>query len=293
VPQRIAAIIGHAEEFALLATCLRHHERLGVEAFYVSADAEAVAAQRPLLDRLARRADVRIHYRHESEVDAFHFLSSALRETVAWCEPNWVLVIDSDEFCACAEGRLQLTPVLRDADIITLPRFNIPLHRGWFRRPFDERMLRGRSVPLVVRPHAVDLTNRAATMWPPWILGPIAPKLLLRPTAIAALGTAGHSAIPVDASQRRAVATSMCVMHLPFTTFARFRRKAERIREKFPYLDARFAANQAHHWKRWAVIAERGELATEFTSQSFDRSTFAALVADGTIATVGSWLNQS
>jgi hypothetical protein len=291
VPVRIAAIIGHSDEFALLDACIRHHERLGISAFYVSVDAEAVGSQRKLLDRLARRPDVRIRYREESESDVFDFLGSAVTATVEWTAPEWILVIDSDEFCACPAGDLRRAPELPDADILTLRRFNVPLRRGDHRNPFPIGPREYGRIPLIVRPLPVDLSNHSETMWPPWILNGIAPKTLFRPVAVEGIGLGGHRVVSRDAASRAHVATTICVMHLPFTTFERFRRKAERIRDKLD--DFGFRGDQGLHWKRWAAIAARGGLRAEFAQQAFDPQTFAALVADGTITDVERYLAQT
>jgi hypothetical protein len=69
--------------------------------------------------------DVRIEYRKEN-AEGFRVFSGAARQSAEWARPDWILLIDSDEFCMSKHGDLRLTAALADADVVQLPRFNVP-----------------------------------------------------------------------------------------------------------------------------------------------------------------------
>ena len=281
---RIAALIGHGDELDMLERCIAHHARLGISHFLVSADAGALRSPDELAE-LEARENIRVLYRNENE-DGFSFLTAARAVLAEWARPDWIVMLDSDEFCVCRSGDLRSAADLAGADIVQLYRFNVPLVRraDGSLRPLD---LSGPGdVPLIRRPRHVDLHDLSETMWPPWIMAGLGARVMARPDAVESVRTGGHTVVPRAGASGSSFATDICVLHVPFTTFERFERKIERVRfavESFGHL---FKPHEALHWKRWAAIAQRGRLEVEFDRQILDEATFYALVADGTIVIV-------
>lgn len=280
---RIAVAIGHADDFSMLEQCIAHHRRLGVGHFFVSADAAAVRGQDGL-DLLAAQHDVRIEYRKE-DAEGFRVFSGAAKKAAEWARPDWILLIDSDEFCMSKHGDLRHTAALADADVVQLPRFNVPpvrlpgnaVRKVDLRRPEDARFIQA--------PLSVDLRNLSETMSPPWIMSAIAPRVIARPTVVQDVPTGGHDVWPRRGDVKRRVAEDVCVLHLPFTTFERFARKIERVVLAVTEFGHLYQPYEALHWRRWAAIAARGRLEAEFEQQIFDEETVRTLIRDGGMTT--------
>lgn len=285
---RIAAVIGHADDFAMLEQCIVHHSRMGVGHFFVSADAAAVSGQHGL-DQLATLDNVRVAYRREDD-GGFEVFTAASARTAQWARPDWILIIDSDEFCMSAHGDLRLTAALKQGEIVSLRRFNVPLIRcsaGGVGNANPERLDEAR---FIVAPVRVDLDNELETMWPPWIMSAIAPRVMVRPGAIGAVPTGGHDVIPrAGVVARRFVADDAFALHLPFTTLERFTRKMKRVALAVDSLGHLFKPNEALHWRRWAAIEARGALDVEFEHQIFDKETADLLIRDGIMTTAGGY----
>jgi hypothetical protein len=280
----IAAVIGHADEFGMLECCIAHHARLGVERFFISADAAAVRGQDGL-NALALRDDVRIAYRGE-DAEGFRVFSAAAVQIAEWARPDWILLIDSDEFCMSAHNDLRRSAALAHADIVQLERFNVPPMRdsaGAVRNADPARLDEARFIS---RPRAVDLRDLSEQMAPPWIMAAIAPRVVARPNVMQAIPTGGHEVTASREDVERRIADDVCVLHLPFTTYERFERKIERVMLAVTEFGHLYAPGEAAHWRRWAAIAQRGRLPVEFDRQFFDEETVRALVRDDVMTTV-------
>ena len=94
---RFAAIVAHADDPELLARCIAHHLALGVERVFVSLNLDD-----PESERVARSFEhtgrVRAARLESFARDPFHHFTEAKRPLVAWCDPEWLMFVDSDEF---------------------------------------------------------------------------------------------------------------------------------------------------------------------------------------------------
>ena len=280
---RIAAIVGHADETELLERCIAHHARLGVAAFFVSADADSLRSPHEL-DRLGAREDVRLAYRRRGPA-GYDVFGSALQATVDWARPDWVVLLDSDELCMAAHGDLRTIAALASADIVQLPRYNVPPIRSGDGTLGNADLTHAAEARFVRKAHRRVPEDFAERMSPPWIMSQVAPRVIFRPHSAGRVRVGGHDVGEPGRDAVRAVAADACVLHFPFTTFDRFCRKMEHVARAVDEVGALFQPHEGLHWRRWAALARRGELRAEFEDQVLDEERAAALVREGALAT--------
>lgn len=282
-PTTFAAVIFHADEAAMLRECIEHHLAIGVDRVFVSlnwVDPESVA----VADAFASER-VRVARLEEFAPDPFDFFDAGLRAVAAWAQPDWVMCIDSDEFWVPAGGSMRMVAGLDDSDACTVRRFNAPPIRdadGTI-RPFNHS---GAATALVVGArHTMDAEYLARNPATPWINARIGPKLMVRPQAVGRLAYGAHTFAPANDDVRSTVPDDLMIVHLPFTTEMRFRRKVDGIRAMLAQHHHRLTPGEAWHWRRWLTVADAGGLSAEFAAQVIDADEVPDLRSRGILAT--------
>jgi SAM-dependent methyltransferase len=275
----IAAIIGHADDPAILLACIRHHLSIGVgHILVVMNDDEAVAPAE-------FNGDDRVRVVHASTFaghDRFSYFSAAVRQLTSWTQAEWVLFSDSDEFWLPAAGSLSgLT--LADKDLLIVERFNTPVLRGRDGRFVAPDLSAPGTLPLISLREEIEEQYLAGDTQTPWIMGRDAPKLMVRPELVASAGAGAHSIIATNPGLRWHMPDDLLILHAPFTTEARFAKKVAAIREIFKAYGDRFNARQAWHWRYWLSLTD-ADVTAEFQRQSFRESALPALLAQGVLA---------
>jgi hypothetical protein len=198
---------------------------------------------------------------------------------------DWAIFLDADEYWIPASGSLRECAALETADILSVPRFNVPL--GATGPAMPNRLVPGRydELLLLVKPipnfHAYLKQNPES----PWIEGVPDSKPMARPDRIAGFAIWGAHEIVFAGEEpvRRASPTDLLIAHVPFTTRSRFIRKVDNIRRIFAVHDSRFSEDAAWHWRRWLELAEQGRLDEEFERTVFDAHTIGDLRHRGVI----------
>ncbi len=270
---RFAAIIGHADDAALLAQCIRHHLSIGIDRLFVSVNDDG-AALPPAIDGDERVRAVRSS--SFAHADGFRYFSHALREVIDWAAPDWVLFADSDEMWLPESGRIADTSGLADSDLLIVDRYN----------SFPQLLRNGDIAPpdlddpfaqlLVLARESIEANYLAGDYRVPWIMGADAPKVLVRPGLVRQVGAGGHSIHTASAGVRWKIPDDLAILHAPFTTQARFVRKVAAIRAVMQGHGARFDARQAWHWRYWATLSGE-QLAAEFRRQCIRASAVPVL----------------
>jgi SAM-dependent methyltransferase len=274
----IAAIIGHADDPAILTACIRHHLGIGVRHILVVMNEDEAAPE-------AFAGDERVRAVHASEFtgqDRFSYFSAALRQLTDWVAPEWVLFADSDEFWLPAAGSLAGL-ALADKDLLIVERFNTPVLRGRDGQFAAPDLSAPASLPLISLREEIDEQYLGGDTQTPWIMGLDAPKLLVRPELVASVGAGAHSIIASNPALRWHMPDDLLILHAPFTTEARFAKKVAAIHEIFRQFGDRFNARQAWHWRYWLGLTDAGVTA-EFQRQAFRESALPALLAQGVLA---------
>jgi SAM-dependent methyltransferase len=204
---------------------------------------------------------------------------------------DWVLFIDADEYVLPASGRLKDCAALREADVLYIQPFNVPLGT-------DGPLMPARLVPdlyeellLIVKSPADFLEFRRYLQENPdvaWITGVPEPKMMARPECVETLIEGMHDIAAVGREPRhRSKPKDLLIAHVPFTTEARFARKVENARKGLALYDEwggeYVTGDLAWHWRRWVALADQGRLREEVDRTIWDKQVIAGLRRSGVI----------
>jgi hypothetical protein len=278
-----AAIIGHADEPELLERCIAHHLAVGIDRIFVSLNVEdprsedAARAFEATGQVRAARVETFAH-------DPFEHFTAAKERVVAWCEPEWVLFVDSDEFWVPRTGSIAECAGLGDADLLDVPLFQAPPIRASDGTIVEAALADPASVPIVGAPVVLDAAalarNPELAPFMSWQT-----KVLARTRFVAQVGRGAHDVVSAIGPPRRAPASDLGIVHVPFTTRERFRRKIGRVRARLAAYGDRFRPNQAWHWRRWLAIDDAGGIDAEFDRNAVDADRLPELFAEGVVTT--------
>jgi glycosyl transferase family 2 len=277
-----AAVIAHADEPEMLERCIVHHLAIGVDAVFVSLNLDDEESAR-VAARFAGE-HVRVERVGGYARDPFDYFTSAQAAVVAWRAPDWVLFVDSDEFWLPACGHIAGIGELESSDAFSVQRFNVPpvRSRGGTVLAVDVADL---HLPVVGVRHLMDAAFLADHPETSWISAAIVPKLMVRPRVAATIKLGAHEFTSRIENPRITAPRDLLIVHLPFTTEARFRRKVAAIRAMLAAHGARLRGGEGWHWRRWLTIDDEGRLGAEFDAQLVAEENVAALIASGDLTT--------
>lgn len=285
---KITAHIGFSDETDVLGRCIDHLYRIGVDAIVIGDISGEEAAMAPILKRYGGRADFALVTVTTAAKDPETLPAAMLRYSQAHFDSDWMLFTDADEFWIPRSGDIKQTAALAQADIISVNRFNLALEQGVNGTPIACDLEHPLGMLLYVNTPANSLDLFQTQPNHRWISGQVGPKVLARANAIEALSIGMHDVIPPpNASVRRAKADDLLIAHLPFTTFARFSNKVQKIHTIYQTDPARWDAlpNTAWHWHRWRMLDNQGQLEAEFLNQACTREELLRLQAENVILT--------
>ena len=275
-------MIAHADDAGMLRRCVQHHLRIGVENVFVSLNLDDEPSRR-VAEELASQ-NVRFARVQDFAHDALDYFTAAKELVTGWTDPEWLIFLDSDEFWIPKHGDIHDTAMLSETDAFSVRRFNAPPLRGADGK-IGEIRAADPSVLVVGARQDMDAAFLAAHPDAPWINARIAPKLCARANVVATVGLGAHDFEPRLPDYRRAIPDDLLIVHVPFTTEERFRRKVRSIRAMLATHGHRFQAGQGWHWRRWLTIEDAGTLSDEFEAQVLDERAVAELVSSGVLVT--------
>jgi hypothetical protein len=278
-----AAVIAHADDADMLRKCIVHHRNVGVERVFVSLnrdDPESASVARDLeMDGTVRSAPVKAF-----APDPFQYFTAAVQAVMQWVAPDWILFIDSDEFWMPSSGRLQGTADLYSSDLFSVPRYNaVPVRGRGGIRDIDPSDFA--TTPIATSRRLLGQTTLDQNPESPWIQGDDGGKIMARPELVVQVGRGAHDVVAVVEDLPRQRPADLIVLHLPFTTEARFLRKIDAVRARLALYGDRFEGAEAWHWRRWVAIADAGGLHEEFERQVYEEADVPRLLATGVLTT--------
>jgi hypothetical protein len=170
-----------------------------------------------------------------------------------------------------------------EGDIVTLRRYNVALGTKGARLPLPVTPADYPHIPLYVRRERAFAKALDANPADYWLRGVPTPKVAVRPGRLERLASGMHGAFTL-AGAAEVAPPEIVVAHLPLTSYSRFVRKVENIRDMFAAYGDTFPKGFGWHWHRWVQLSERGELRAEYRHSVCLESDLKRLKAEGTIA---------
>ena len=280
---RVAAVLTVKDEIEIIGRALAHLQLIGID-HVIACDMGSTDGTFELLE--SRRSDRDFWVLQLSDRQPDHFETWS-RVTVALAKSakvDWVIFLDADEFWIPATGLLKDCVATAQADVLFIPRFNVPLTTCGPLVPlslssgyYDDLKLLTQRIP--------DLRHqlqRDASLT--WIMAAAEDKIMVRPDRMAAIDLGAHDFISGDTAKVHACKpTDLLIAHLPFTTESRFMRKLENIRKVFSTHGNFFGDTVAWHWRRWLDLADEGRAAEEFRRSVLSDPLIDAMHSAGTI----------
>jgi hypothetical protein len=279
---RFTAIVGHADDASLLRCCIQHHLAIGVEHVFVSLngdDPESAAVVASFPDDKVKGEAVR-----DYTDDTLLFFTAAVRRATEWSSPDWVLFVDTDEFWVPARGRIDEVAGLDRLDVLSVGRYNSPPIRGragaiTWADPV------GLGTPIFGDPQVtVDGFAIEPRANPPWITTKVGPKVMVRPELVRQVARGGHAVVGNVPVLRERTPTDLVIVHLPFTTGERFRRKIRAVERRIAEHEHRNPGG-ATHWHRWVAVGGQDLIEAEYAHQIVDQADLDQLTRSGILTT--------
>ena len=292
---KIAAVVGVKDECDLIQPCLERLWAVGVGPILVLDDhstdgtldvVDRLMSRSPAsLERTILRPDFGPNMRMEGPV---------FGRFVSQHSPDWLLVIDADEFLICANNDLQAILANIVEPVLSIERFNVPLTNDPFVPVTGTDGSAFLDVPLITGRELLNRKILEESVDRRWIMNKILPKLACRPRGVAEYGLGWHSVLdssgqPIPASPAKGIV----IVHLPMTTRERFIRKVDNARQFFRNYGDNYPGDAAWYWKRWVDLADRGLLEVEFEAQRMGDSEMNRLIDLGVIERADTVLEKS
>jgi hypothetical protein len=289
---RITAVVGVCNEVDLIGRCIQHLRSIGIDHILV-ADNGSDDGTETILDRLVDLGHIKLERTEGDPHKDADFLVRAAKAARNAFDPEWILIQDADEFWFHAEHDIQ--SIVRHArhSVLQVDRYNACLSPGLADHLADENS-RWEDLDLFVRPLHLSAETLEREPDTAWIAGQPLGKILARADVIDGLQLGGHHIVDgrgetIEAGRIR----DALIVHIPFSTLDRFRRKIESIDillERKPDL---FSGRQGWHWRRWVEIAAQGRLDEEFFKQFARPETIEAERRAGNICSANALLQHA
>lgn len=276
----IAAVIGVRDESELIEALITHLHGIGVTKFVVC-DVASTDGTREILQHYESR-DFRVVdvARDESQ----EMWRQRMAGTISGLNADWVLPIDADEVPLPTGGDIRPLLAGTGADVLVLRRYNVVAGEDGFHMPLPCNPGSYEKVDLFATALADFRARLAADPALAWIRFVPKPKIAVRPSVVMSVRDAVHDIIPYPGRNPvRAVSADIILAHVALSSYRRFARKIENIREVFRIYEGALDPAFGWHWKRWLELADRGELETEFANSRLAAGEIARLKAEGVI----------
>ena len=270
----VAAVIGVCDEHELIARCIAHLEAQGVAPVVV--DNGSTDGTREILRGLKQQGRIALL---ETAGDPRHdgdYFRRGIALAKELFRPDWILIQDADEFWISHSGDLRQALFSVSGDAVTVERFNASPGEDLRRFACGEAAIG--DLALFVAPLVLNAVLMQGDPALTWITAQPVAKVAVRASVLADVTAGGHAGVDASGMPLATIARpDLLVVHVPFLSFARFRRKIENARRAVERDGSFFPGAIAWHWKRWIALDDEGNLDVEF-----ERQMAAALVkADG------------
>lgn len=276
---RVAAHLGVLDEVELIPRTIAHLRQIGVDHIMVL----DLGSTDGTLDVLRSHTGPDLELVCMGKLDVWDEGDPTTERMIKGAPADWIIFLDADEFWIPKTGSLKECAVLDDADVIQVDRFNVPLGRGQALFPESLAPSRYDDLMLYVEPPP-SYREQLKTSEVAFISGVPGPKVMARRDRIGSLIPGMHEIAGAEGQAlRRRRAEDVVIAHLPFTTYSRFSRKVENVRQTMANHPDYFVEDIGWHWRRWVEQADRGHLFQEFRRQVVDADLLSELRGKGAI----------
>jgi hygromycin-B 7''-O-kinase len=263
---RFAAILGTRDDGDILPRSLAQLRRIGVELIIVL-DHGSTDETPSWLTRAQTADHVWVV---SAPSDAAAVSGPRLRATLARSSgAEWVIFPAADELWLPNGGSLHGLAELADADILSVPRYNVVLGSDGPLLAPPPQPVEGDETLVYALPTGEGAGDRAMGDQDGVIIrAAMAPKVMARPEAIAVLGP-GDRDLEANAHQpwRRGIARDMIIAHVPLRSPEQFERAVSHARDAVTSSPDPPAVADPWH-ERLATIAATGRAREEFERQA-------------------------
>jgi hypothetical protein len=283
---KISAILSVLDEVELIEQAIHHLRAIGVD-LIIACDLGSSDGTYEIMERYRSDDDF---WLFRLTQNSGHWDEDGDRAIIALAKSagvDWVLALDADEFWIPREGSLKASPLLKEFDVLSVDRFNVPLGVNGPMMPSRLVPERYEELLVIAKPVEDPRAHLVRNPGDAWIRMWQDPKVMFRPERIISLGPGAHGAVAGDLRPlRRTRPSDLVIIHLPFTTQMRFARKIDNIRRTMgDEVDYDYDV-PAWHWRRWVGFAQQGRINEEFEASRFSESVTADCRAEGTIRSV-------
>lgn len=282
------AIVCAREDYGLLAPCIANLRAIGFDHVLVACIEDfadklsEVQASIAIMGNVSATA-VRPPFEEGSLLD---LSGPYLGPVIERHRPEWLFMLDVDEFPVVRGGNLSGLRGLAEADLLNVQRYNFARRRGETEAETLARLSAPSRIPLIAERQnaALDLGTDSG---PRWIFHRIAPRVMIRPDRFQRLDIGGHRVgrrQGSDDAPQQIDSSDMCIVHVPFTSYDRFEQKLRNIEAHLSHVDF-MIGSRAWHWKWWLSRFRQGALAYEYEREGLGNDEYAALEATGGICT--------
>lgn len=285
----ITAVVGVHDDVELIRRCIEHLESLSVDTIVVI-DMKSSDGTTDVLHEMHGSGRIAlIETQNDPHLDADYFGAGVAyaRENFS---PEWVMIQDADEFWLHPSGDIR--EPLRDpaVHLLMVDRFNArPCERlDRFARDASARL---EDCEIFVEPLRLTPLVMEGDPSARWISGRPVGKLVVRAERVGKLTAGGHGMTGEDGARLASPpGNDLMVVHVPFLSFQRFRRKVEHAKTIIDKAPDFFHGATGWHWKRWVGILADGRLEDEYHRQFLSPETLADARAAGAVCRVGTFL---
>lgn len=288
---RIAAHLGVKDEIELIEDAITHLRSIGVD-HIVAVDSYSTDGTADVLAQHRNKDDFWfVQYDDLAPDDTGERWLQQNLAAIADVRADWIIFLDADERWLPATGSLRDCAGLANADVLTVPRYNVVLAPNGSTLPSLPRPSDYENALLFIEPIPAFRTHMRISHKTPWIRGVPEPKAMARRDRIASITDGMHDIVGTDGPPlRHLVPDDLLIAHLPFTTLPRFEQKIANIRRSLTVHDAYWSESLAWHWRRWLTLADEGKIGEEFTRQIYDGEEIATLLSTGIVRSVAQML---
>jgi hypothetical protein len=288
----LGLIITVKDEADLLIRNIEYHASVGVDCFLLSERGSSAAELEKINDFASQRPDVVVFGQDVAEMalDSPEFIrrrNILFEKFHATFNSNWVAIIDTDEFLLPGSSSVLHSDILKTANLISLPRYNVALSKAgadaFYEKLTSPELLLQQEI--IVKP--IELSREIMFEHPgiPWVMHRLGPKVMTSIKSVNDIAPGFHDLVS-DTVVVRGQPQDLLILHLPFSSYDRFARKVANMQTQLENMGHTLAPGEAWHWRRWVEeLVDEESVKIEFEKQFFDDADLLNLRQDEVVMT--------